>query len=117
MNIQIARCLRNAVRKLSKQPHRLKLVLAAELASLYSCAPVSLEALTQCPRNQQQDCHMNEYAGRVRAGEFMDSQEKLEFLSHFRAVLAEAETEWKVLQYLVAGARSHRYRHSIQVAV
>ena len=51
------------------------------------------------------DRHRNEYARRVRAGEFRDSKEKLEFLSHFRAVLAEAVAEWKVLQVsLVAGA-------------
>ena len=47
------------------------------------------------------DRHRNEYARRVRAGEFKDSKEKLVFLSHFRAVLAEAEAEWKLLQVSV----------------
>ena len=65
--------------------------------------PASMRAFQQHSAGLQ-DCHMNEYARRVRAGEFRDSQEKLESLSHFRAVLAEAETEWKLLQYLVAGA-------------
>ena len=44
------------------------------------------------------DRHRNEYARRVRACEFRDSNEKLEFLAHFRAVLAEAADEWKLLQ-------------------
>ena len=38
------------------------------------------------------------YARRVRAGEFNDNKEKLDFLAGFRAVLAEAEADWKALQ-------------------
>ena len=49
--------------------------------------------------------YRNEYARRVRAGEFMDSQEKLEFLAQFRAVLSEVAADWKLLPVsVVAGA-------------
>ncbi len=49
--------------------------------------------------------HRNEFARRVRAGEFNNQSEKLAYLERFRAILAEAEAEWKVLQVsVVAGA-------------
>lgn len=43
VNIQIPRRLRDTDAALQHQLHRLKLVLAAELSSLHSFAPVSLE--------------------------------------------------------------------------
>ena len=49
--------------------------------------------------------HRNEFARRVRAGEFSSQSEKLAYLERFRAVLAEAEADWKRLQVsVVAGA-------------
>lgn len=52
--------------------------------------------------------HRNEFAGRVRAGEFNNQSEKVAYLQRCRAVLAEAEAEWKVLQVsVVAGAGSN----------
>ncbi|OJF95658.1 hypothetical protein [Pararhizobium antarcticum] len=49
--------------------------------------------------------HANEFARRVRAGEFSDINEKLDFTARFCAVLAEEEADWKRLQVsLVAGA-------------
>ncbi|MDH0617021.1 hypothetical protein N5D47_26720, partial [Agrobacterium sp. GD03871] len=42
--------------------------------------------------------HRNEFARRVRAGEFSSQSEKLAYLERFRAVLAEAEADWKLLQ-------------------
>ena len=49
--------------------------------------------------------HRNEFARRVRAGEFNNQSEELAYLERFRAVIAEAEAEWKLLQVsLVAGA-------------
>ncbi|MCD4660388.1 MAG: recombinase family protein [Agrobacterium sp.] len=49
--------------------------------------------------------HRNDFARRVRAGEFNDQSEKLAYLERFRAVLAEAEADWKLLQVsVVAGA-------------
>ena len=49
--------------------------------------------------------HRNEFARRVRAGEFNNQSEKVAYLKRCRAVLAEAEAEWKLLQVsLVAGA-------------
>lgn len=49
--------------------------------------------------------HRNEFARRVRVGEFKDQTEKLAYLDRFRAVPAEAEADWKLLQVsLVAGA-------------
>ena len=41
--------------------------------------------------------YRNEYARRVRAGEFSDGKEKLEFLAQFRAVLSEVAADWKLL--------------------
>ena len=49
--------------------------------------------------------HANDYTRGVRAGEFRDNKEKLDYLARFRAVLAEAEADWKALQVsVVAGA-------------
>ncbi|WP_202033818.1 recombinase family protein [Agrobacterium larrymoorei] len=49
--------------------------------------------------------HRNEFARRIRAGEFKNQSEKLAYLERFRAVFAEAEAEWKLLQVsVVAGA-------------
>ena len=47
----------------------------------------------------------NDFARRVRAGEFANSAEKLAFLDRFRAILASEEAEWRRLQVsVVAGA-------------
>ena len=49
--------------------------------------------------------HANEFARRVRAGEFKGSEEKLGYLNRFRAVLTEEEASWRRLQVsVVAGA-------------
>jgi hypothetical protein len=49
--------------------------------------------------------HRNEFARRVRAGEFKDRAEKMSYLHRFEAVLAEEETSWRRLQVsVVAGA-------------
>ena len=49
--------------------------------------------------------HKNEYARRVRAGELNNQSEKLAYFERFRAVLTEAEADWKLLQVsVVAGA-------------
>ncbi len=49
--------------------------------------------------------HANEFARRLRAGEFRDRAEKMAYLSRFEAVLAEEETSWRRLQVsVVAGA-------------
>ena len=49
--------------------------------------------------------HANEFARRVRAGEFKDRAEKMAYLHRFEAVLAEEETSWRRLQVsVVAGA-------------
>ncbi len=49
--------------------------------------------------------HRNEFARRVRAGEFNNQSEMVAYLERCRAVLAEAEAEWKLLQVsVVAGA-------------
>ena len=51
------------------------------------------------------DRHRNEYARRVKAGEFSNQSEKLAYLERFRAALAAAEADWKLLQVsVVAGA-------------
>ncbi|TDK35671.1 hypothetical protein E2F50_15740 [Rhizobium deserti] len=41
--------------------------------------------------------HVNDYARPVRAGEFKDNNEKLDFLARFRAILTDAEADWKAL--------------------
>ncbi len=49
--------------------------------------------------------HRNEFARRVRAGEFDNQCEMVAYLERCRAVIAEAEAEWKRLQVsVVAGA-------------
>ncbi len=47
----------------------------------------------------------NDFARRVRAGDFANSAEKLAYLDRFRAILASEEAEWRRLQVsVVAGA-------------
>jgi len=71
--------------------------LAAVLASMHAFQEYSA-SLTER--------HRNEFARRVRAGEFNNLSEKLAYLERFRVVLAEAEAEWKLSQVsVVAGAR------------
>jgi hypothetical protein len=41
--------------------------------------------------------HANDFARRVRAGEFNNQSEKLAFLDRFRAILASEEAEWRRL--------------------
>ncbi|GAK72124.1 hypothetical protein RRU01S_23_02000 [Agrobacterium rubi TR3 = NBRC 13261] len=49
--------------------------------------------------------HRNEFARLVRAREFDNQSEMVAYLKRCRAVIAEAEAEWKLLQvWLVAGA-------------
>ncbi|MFB0690285.1 recombinase family protein [Agrobacterium pusense] len=50
----------------------------------------------------------NEFARRVRADEFKDRAEKMDYLHRFEAVLAEEEASWRRLQIsVVAGAGFH----------
>lgn len=49
--------------------------------------------------------HANEFARRVRAGEFKDRAEKMAYLNRFQAVLAEEETSWRRLQIFGCGGR------------
>ena len=49
--------------------------------------------------------HKNDFARRVRAGDFVNNPEKLAFLDRFRAILVSEEAEWRRLQVsVVAGA-------------
>jgi predicted adenine nucleotide alpha hydrolase (AANH) superfamily ATPase len=49
--------------------------------------------------------HANEFALRVRAGEFKDRAEKLAYLDRIRAVIAEEEASWR--RFKIAMTRLH----------
>lgn len=90
-----------------------ELTIIGQLASILA----SMQAFQEYSAGLRQK-HHDEFVSRVRAGSFSNLQEKLDFQARFKAVLAEAEADWKVLQVsVVAGARNYRYGHSLQVAV
>ncbi len=77
-----------------------KLTIIGRLASILA----SMQAFQEYSAGIRQK-HHDEFVSRVKSGGFANQQEKLDFHARCKAVLAEAEAEWKMLQVsVVAGA-------------